>query len=115
MAKACASHGSRNTGPCSSRGMPGTAAVAWRAAAGSNFGSGGLKVRLERLDRYGQRRIGMGAPEVARVEHHRVKPLRVLALPCRDRVGKDMAAAHRFDQAFMAARVTRKPRVRRRI
>ena len=32
MAKACASHGSRKTGPCSSRGSPGTAAAASRAA-----------------------------------------------------------------------------------
>src|SRR5829696_7177877 len=106
MAKACASHGSRNTGPCSSCGRPGTAAVASRAAAGSKFESGGLKVRLERLDRHRQRRIGIGTPELTAVENHGVKPLWVLAAPCRDRVGKDMAAPHRFDQPFMAARVT---------
>src|SRR5262245_45976913 len=35
MAKACASHGSRNTGPSASHGMLGTASVARRAATGS--------------------------------------------------------------------------------
>src|SRR5437879_10489778 len=37
MARACASRGSRNTGPSASRGMLGTAAVARRAAAGPSF------------------------------------------------------------------------------
>ena len=81
MAKACASHGSRNTGPCSSRGMPGNGRRLRGAPrpdrtssqAGSRYGS---KASTETVS------VGsaFGAPELAAVEDHRVKPLRILAL-----------------------------------
>src|SRR5688572_15186932 len=115
MAKACASQGSRNTGPFSSRGMPGTASIAVRAAAGSIFKSRRLKVRLEGLDGHGERRIGVCAPQLAGVEDDRVEPLWILASARRHRVGEDMAAAHCFDHTDTVACVARQARVCRRI
>src|SRR3989442_6423798 len=105
MEKACASHGSRNTGPCASRGMPGTASVARRAAAGSTVMSGRLQVWLERLDRDLQGRVGGRAPELVAVEHHRVQPIRGLAPAPGGRIPGDLAAAERLDDAHIGKRV----------
>src|SRR5687767_712615 len=115
MAKACASHGSRNSGPCSSRGMPGTTSMARRNVAGSTVISGGLQVRLEGLDRDRERRVGVRPPEVAAVENYSVEPLRVLAPARRDGVREDVAAAHCLDHPSTAARVARQAGVARRV
>src|SRR5450631_426753 len=116
MAKACASHGSRNTGPPrSSCGTPGTTSVARRAAAGSTVMSGRFQIRLESLDRDSQGRVDVRPPEQAAVEHHGVEPLRILAPAGRDGVRKDVATAERLYHPFTAARVARQARVARRV
>ena len=115
MAKACASHGSRNTGPSASRGMLGHFL---RGA-----GCGGLvdhfflspapdraprrRPRPSRSDR-------VGAPQFAAVEAHGVEPLRIFAGAERVAVGKNMAADDALDDAGMPAHITRQPRMRRR-
>src|SRR5499427_318977 len=112
MAKACASHGSRNTGPSASRGIPGTASVARRVAARSMAISGRLQIGLESFDRYRHRRIGVIAPQFARVEADGVEPLRMLALANRGSVREDVATLHALDNAGVPAHVTRQPGMR---
>ena len=118
-AKACASHGSRNTGPSASQGMLGTARgrVARRRDrlrsharryAGSRYGS---NASIEIFE------VGSASgPHSSRlVEHHRVEPLRIVALIGRDRVRIHVAAVAHLDHADLVAGVARQPRVRRRM
>src|SRR5260370_29728470 len=123
MANACASHGSRKTGPSWSRGMLRTESITCRAAAKS-FGPGArselkasrrFEIRLERVDRYLDGRIGVRAPELAALEYDGVEPLRAVALVDRERIGKGVATVHQLDDAEPAARVARQPGMRRRM
>src|SRR5580693_1115781 len=68
--------------------------AAWRRRRSCRF-----QIRLERLDRDLERRVGSRAPQFAAVEQHGVEPLRIVALAERGDIGKDMAAADRFDNA----------------
>src|SRR5262245_34341624 len=111
MAKACASQGSRNTGPSTSRGILGTASIARRAAVRAIM-SRRLKGRYPRLDRHLQSRIGASAPQFAAVEQHGIEPLRILALADRDAVREDVMPAHAFDHADAPSRVARQPGMR---
>src|SRR5215469_10872617 len=92
IAKACASHGSRNTGPASSRGMPGTASAARRAAVGSTGMSGRIEIGLKGVDRNLQRRIAVRPPQLAPLEEHGIEPLRVIARAGGGAVGKNVTA-----------------------
>src|SRR5579872_4394403 len=74
-----------------------------------------LQIRLERLDRNFERRIARLAPQFAAVEQHRVDPLRVFTFADRNHVGIDVTAADGFDDAGLAARVARQPRVSLRV
>src|SRR4051812_45360064 len=105
MAKACASHGSRKTGPFASRGICGSA---FRR-------SGWLKIRLPAVDRHAESRIGVSPPKLRSLEDHRVDPLRVLALAMRIGVGEDVAALTLLYDAELAAGIARQPRVTGRI
>src|SRR5262245_28644370 len=110
MANACASHGSRKTGPSASHGMPGTASRARRAAAGSIVMSGGVEIGLERIDRNLHGRVALRAPQLAAVEADRVEPLRAFALPGHDAVRKHVTPVQPLDHADMTAHVARQPR-----
>src|SRR5262249_24603385 len=113
MAKACASHGSRNTGPSASRGTPGTAAAAGAPCARPHARlSRGIARGLERVDRHADGGIRVLAPQLTALEDHRVEPLRVLAPSRRGRVGEDVAAVDALDHADVSAHVTREARVR---
>src|SRR5687768_16750701 len=93
MANACASHGARNSGPLSSRGMPGTASATRRAASGSRVDDSDMfEIRFKRFDGDFQFRVGVRAPKLLGVEAHGVEPLRILTLACSDRVRKDVRA-----------------------
>src|ERR1700692_4976660 len=59
--------------------------AAWRRRRSCRF-----QIRLERLDRDLERRVGSLAPQFAAVEQHGVEPLRIVALAERRYVGKDM-------------------------
>src|SRR6266550_3533790 len=87
MAKACASQGARKTGPLSSRGIPGTASAALRAASGWINFSGMFEIGLKRFDGNLQLWVRIRTPKVPRVEAHRVKPLRIVAFAGRYRIG----------------------------
>src|SRR5262249_41662430 len=115
MAKAWASHGSRNTGPSASRGTPGTATAARMAARGSIVTSGWLQIGLPGIDGNLRSGVAVFAPQFASIEAHGVKPLRVLAGSRRIAVGEDVAADDALDRAQVAAYVARKARVRRRV
>src|SRR5262249_15051303 len=108
MANAWASQGARKTGPLVSRGMPGTASAARRAASGSiDDDSGMFQIRLERLDGNLQPWIRVCAPELPGIETNRIKPLWIFALADSHGVGKHVSAMQPFDYADVSARVTR--------
>src|SRR6476620_4689607 len=114
MANAWASHGARKTGPFSSRGMPGRASAARRAAAGSmDADSDMFEIRFKGFDGDFQFRLGIRAPKLASVEAHGVKPLRILALAGGDGVRKDVRAMQTLHHTDTAARVAWQTRVRR--
>src|SRR5918994_7902875 len=116
MANACASQEARNTGPLSSRGIPGTASAMRRAASGSTDDDSDMfEIRFKRFDGNFQFRIRVRAPKLLGVETHRVKPLRILALADRNRVRKDVRPMQSLDHTDTAARVTRQTRVRLRM
>src|SRR5665213_1239963 len=71
----------------------------------------GLQIRLERVDGYLHRRIGVRPPQLRAVEHDGVEPLRVFAGLVRRRVGIDAAAEIELDRADMAAHIAWQPRV----
>src|SRR5262249_30700257 len=106
MAKACASHGSRNTGPPESTGIPGKLAAA---------ASGRLEVGFPGIDRDLEFRVALRAPQLAAVEAHGIEPLRIFAGARRVAVGKDVAAVHALDGAHVAADVARQAGVRARV
>src|SRR5918994_6730157 len=107
MANACASHGARNTGPFSSRGMPGIASATRRATSGSmDDDSDMFEVRFKCFDGDFQFRVRVGAPKLLGVKAHGVKPLRILALAGSYRVREDMRAMQSLDYTDTAARVT---------
>src|SRR5262249_47972312 len=116
IAKACASHGSRKTGPSASRGMLGTASAARRATvgsillihAGSRYGSDPTNAVLAGW-------AGARAPQLLALEHDGVEPLRVVALVDGHRVRKGVAAVHQFDHAETPACVARQAGVRGRM
>src|SRR6266487_1612833 len=102
MAKACASHGSRNTEPSRSNGMPGTDCVTCRTGSlpivlFAMDESRRLKIRLEGVDGDFQGRVGIRTPQFGPVEHHRVEPLRIVALIECDGIGKGVTSVHKFD------------------
>src|ERR1700689_2006829 len=66
-----------------------------------------FQIRLERLDRNLERRVGFLAPQFAAVEQHGVEPLRIVTLAERGGVRKDMAAADRLDGADFFGRGAR--------
>src|SRR5256885_2924121 len=101
MAKACASHGSRNTGPSASRGIAGKASSR----------SGRFKIRLPAIDRDGERRIGIVAPKLGPREDDGIDPLRVFAATMRIGVREYITASTAFDDPKLAARIARQPRV----
>src|SRR5215510_6807393 len=105
MAKAWASHGARKTGPSASRGMPGTASAACRAVcrATAKGSSGMLEIGLEGIDGNPDRRICIRAPQFARIEAHRVKPLRLFAFAGHEGVGKHVRAVNALDYADVPA------------
>src|SRR5262245_17970423 len=105
MAKACASQGSRNTGPSASRGTPGTATAARMAACGSIPMSGRLQIRFPGVDRDSRGRVAAIAPQLAPVEAHGVKPLRILARSRRVAVWENVTADDAFDRANRAAHI----------
>src|SRR5262245_31348077 len=101
MAKACASHGSRNTGPPSaSRG---------RAASLSN--SGRLKIRLPKIRMHVVARWVIFAPELLSREAHRVEPLRVVPAAGSARIGKHVGSICADDLARMATQIARQTRM----
>src|SRR5262249_34783577 len=106
MAKACASQGSRNTGPSASRGTPGTAIAARMPARGSSGMSGALQIRLPCVDRDFGGRIAVRAPKLASIETHGVKPLRIFSRALRVAVGKHVAANHAFDGANVTTHIS---------
>src|SRR5262245_19367139 len=112
MAKACASQGSRNTGPSASRGTPGTAIAARMPARGSSGMSGALQIRLPCVDRDFDRRIAVRTPQLASIEAHGVKPLRILSRASRAAAGTHMAADHAFDDANVTTHVSGQADVR---
>src|SRR5260370_11045270 len=107
MAKACASHGSRNKGSPQSSGMPGRLAA--------DAASGRLEIGFPGIDQDLQLRVALGAPQFAALELHGVEPLRLLAGTRRIAVGKDVAAVHALDRAEMAANVARQARMPTRV
>src|ERR1051325_9894000 len=116
MANACASHGARKTGPLSSRGIPGRASAARRAAVASmNDASGTFEIRFKRFDGDFQIRFRIRAPKLLRVEAHGVKPLRIVTLSNGGRVRKEVRAVQALDHADTAARVARQTRMGRRM
>src|SRR5262245_14930811 len=115
MAKACASQGSRNTGPSASRGTPGTAIAARMPARGSIDMSGALQIGLPRVDRDFGRRIAVRAPKLASIETHGVEPLRIFSRAGGVAVGKYMAAEHALDRADVPTHVSGQASMRRRI
>src|SRR5262245_45955115 len=116
MANAWASHGARKTGPLVSRGMPGTASAARRAASGSmDDDSGMFQIRLKRLDGDFQLWIRVRAPKLLGIEAHGIKPLWIFALADSHGVRKHVSAMHALDHAHVSARITRQTRMRRRV
>src|SRR4029079_13112792 len=115
MAKACASQGSRNTGPSASRGTPGTATAARMAACGSIAMSGRLQVRLPGVDGNPRGGVAFITPEFVPVESHGVKPLRILAGSRRIAVRENVTADDAFDRTDVTAHVARQARVSQRI
>src|SRR5262249_53377247 len=115
MAKACASQGSRNTGPSVSRGTPGTAMAARMAACGSIPMSGRLQIGFPGVDRNFRGGVAPVTPQFAPVEAHGVKPLRILAGSRRIAVWKNVAADDALDRADVATHIARQASVRRRI
>src|SRR5712691_12850503 len=103
MAKACASHGSRNTGSPQSSGMPGRLAA--------DAASGRLEIGFPGIDRDLQLGIALGAPQFATLELHGIEPLRLLAGARRIAVGKHVAPADTLDRADMATHVARQTRM----
>ena len=71
-----------------------------------------IEIGLERVDRDLERRVGVGAPQLAPVEHHGVEPLRIVARSIASVSGEDVAAVHALDRADLAARVARQAGVR---
>src|SRR5262245_55973921 len=111
IAKACACHGSWNTGPSLSRGMPGTATAEASVAASdcaiSRCSSHRFEIGLESVDRHLYGRVGVRAPQIAVVEAHRVKPLRALGAGRDDRIREHVAAVHPLHGTGMTAHVAR--------
>ena len=84
--------------------MLGTACVARFGAAGSmDVMSRRIEIRLERVDRDRDRRVGVGAPQFPAGKHHGVEPLRIIAAIDRDRVWICLAAVANLDRAHSAA------------
>src|SRR5919109_1163306 len=108
MANAWASHGARKTGPLASRGIPGTASAARRAASGSmDDDSGMFQIRLKRLDGDLQLWIRVRAPKFLGVETNRIKPLWIFAFADSHGVGKHVSTMQPLDHSHAAARITR--------
>ena len=106
MAKACASHGSRNTGPF---GVAGNAGHRLRSRAlrrRDRWRSGRLEIRLERVDRDLDRRVGVRAPQLAA---RRTPPCRAIA---DSRVPSIEARVRKHVAAVIAARPRRHGRAR---
>ena len=91
MAKACASHGSRKTGPSASRGMPGTASVAWCAVARSITPARDMARTRRSKPSASDRHPGPTAPGL---EYHRIEPLRIFAGVDRVRSGNTWQPWH---------------------
>src|SRR4051794_14562904 len=81
-------------------------------SAGMTTALGALEIRLECVDRHLQRGIGVGAPELTRVEYHRVEPLRIVAAVYRGRVRKNLRAVIALDDPDMPAHIARQAGVR---
>ena len=101
-------------------------AIGVRRDAGNGSGRAPRLVGIERShagSRYGSQAstdtftlgIRIGAPQLAALEAHGVKPLRIFAGAGRMAVGKDVTAAHMLDDADMSAHIARQPRVCRRV
>src|SRR6516164_5488818 len=108
---------SRRLGPPTARGTPGLRGHAGCPAPPQwpDRYSSRREVGLECLDRYLDRRIGLVAPQFACGEDHCIEPLRVLAGADRGSVGKDVAPAHRLDDAELAAGIAREAGMLRRM
>src|SRR5262252_8553080 len=98
MANAWASHGTRKTGPLVSRGMPGTASAARRAASGSiDDDSGMFQIRLERLDGDLQLWIRVGPQSPPGIQTTGKNPLWISPLANSHRVGKHVTPMKPFN------------------
>src|SRR6266536_6262008 len=110
MAKACACHGSSNTGlPSSPRGSPtvsGGADVMLRLPC-----SGRLKVVVPQVHVDAVARRGVWPPEFARLEAHAVHVLRIAALLGGTRIREDEHPVVGFDPTAPPPHVARQPRV----
>src|SRR3954471_16881657 len=80
-------------------------------SAGMTTALGALQIRLERVDGDLQRRVSVLAPELARVEYHRVEPLGIVAAVRRGRIRKDLRAVIALDDTDMPAHIARQARV----
>src|SRR5262249_37167749 len=92
-ANACASHGSRNTGPCVSQGMVGTASVARRSASGSiDPISDRLQIWLKGINGDNQAGLRVVSPQLSSRKTDRIKPLWVLTFAEDDRIREHVTA-----------------------
>src|SRR5689334_20097163 len=69
------------------------------------------ELALEDVDVHNHARVGILAPQLARVEADGVRVLRRLAAPVRVRVGEHPGGMHAHDHAAPTADVARQPRV----
>ena len=70
-----------------------------------------LEIRLEGVDRYLERRIGIRAPQFATLENHRIEPLWIIAEIGRDRIREHVATVAKLDYSDLSASIARQSRV----